>query len=312
MAFTKAVKSKTTLKLAISGPSGSGKTYSALLIAQGLGGEVAMLDTEYKSASLYADKFSFDTWDETDPNGFPPEYFISVIKAAEQAGYKTLIIDSLTHEWTGKGGCLEIVSNLSQSRYKGSSYQPWGEVTPRHQRLVDTIQASKINIIVTMRSKMDYAMTKDEKGKTRVDKVGLAPIQRDGMDYEFTVMFDLDQKSHLADASKDRTGLFCDPHVITEQTGKRILEWLQSGADLTKNATQTPAENAPKEQKPRRPEKAREYVESVRKELLLKGRNPDEITVYFCDMIGIKDIKDMSEFSDDEICNLGNALKNRR
>ena len=234
MAFTKATKQNATIKLAITGPSGSGKTYSALLIAKGLGGKTALLDTEYGSASLYADFFDFDTWDELDPSGFPPEYFIRVIKAAEEAGYQNLIIDSLSHEWNGRGGCLELADAIGKTKYRGNSYVAWGEITPRHNKLIEAIIGAKLNIIATMRAKSEYVLNKDEKtGKSTPQKVGLGSVQRDGMDYEFTTMFELDRDSHIACAGKDRTSLFRDPALITEETGQRIAKWLTTPQPVT-------------------------------------------------------------------------------
>jgi hypothetical protein len=233
MAFKKATKQNATIKLAISGPSGSGKTYSALLLAKGLGGKTALLDTEYGSASLYADRFDFDTWDDQDPNGFPPEYFIRVIKAAEEAGYNNLIIDSLSHEWSGRGGCLELADAVARTKCKGNSYTAWKEITPRHDKLVEAIVSAKMNIIATMRAKTEYVLNKDEKsGKATPQKVGMGTVQRDGMDYEFTLMFELDRDSHLASAGKDRTCLFQDPGIISEDTGKKILAWLSSSQPI--------------------------------------------------------------------------------
>ena len=136
MAFVKATKKNAHMKMAITGPSGSGKTFSALLLAKGLGGRTALLDTEYGSASLYSDLFEFDAWDEEDPSGFPPEYFIKVIREAEAAGYNNLIIDSLSHEWNGRGGCLELLDSLTRTKYRGNSFIAWGEITPRHQKLI--------------------------------------------------------------------------------------------------------------------------------------------------------------------------------
>ncbi|MGI5829806.1 MAG: AAA family ATPase [Bradymonadia bacterium] len=240
--FKKATKQALHIKLAISGPSGSGKTYSALRLARGLGGKVAVLDTENRSASLYADHFDFDTYDVTDPRGYPPEYFIAAIQNAQDAGYATLIIDSLSHEWMGKGGCLEIVDRLSKtSAYKGNSYAAWGEVTPRHRALIDAILAAQIHIIATMRSKVEYAINK-ESGKTKIEKLGMESIQREGMDYEFTTIFELDRDSHMASAGKDRTNLFSDPHVITEETGKRIAAWLSSDTAQAAEASFKPAQ----------------------------------------------------------------------
>lgn len=231
MAFVKATKRNATIKMALTGPSGSGKTYSALLLAKGLGGRTALLDTEYGSASLYSDIFDFDTWDEEDPSGFPPEYFIRVIKEAEAAGYNNLIIDSLTHEWNGRGGVLELLDSLTRTKYKGNSFIAWSELTPRHTKLIETIVGSKMNIIATMRSKTEYVLNKDEKsGKQLPQKVGVGTIQRDGVDYEFTIMFELDRDTHIAFAGKDRTTLFNDPVKITEEIGVKIRNWLRSDA----------------------------------------------------------------------------------
>lgn len=226
MSFSKATKQALSIKLAISGTAGSGKTFSALRLASGLGGRIAVLDTEGQSASLYADYFDFDNYDRIHPEGFPPEYFIQAIQAAEQAGYRTLIIDSLSHEWMGRGGCLELADKLANTnRYRGNTFAAWAMITPRHQALIDTILNARINIVATLRSKTEYAV-EQAKGKTTVNKLGLAPVQRDGLDYEFTVVFDLDRETHTAMATKDRTKLFTNPHIITEETGQRIDAWL--------------------------------------------------------------------------------------
>lgn len=295
MAFKKATKKATSIKLAISGTAGSGKTYSALLIAKGLGGSTALLDTEGGSASLYADKFNFDTWDESDPSGFPPEYFIRVIKAAEEAGYKNLIIDSLSHEWSGRGGCLELMDAIARSKYHGNTFTAWNDVTPRHNRLVDIMLNSKLNIIATMRSKSDYVINKDEKtGKSTPQKVGLATIQRDGMDYEFTTMFELDRDSHIASVSKDRTSLFSDPRVLTEETGKEIAKWLTTDKpDQTQNSTPNTEKQAKKQMTPD------DYIQSDMGKRMESGESQESILCYYSAVLqmDIHDIKDLSQES---------------
>src|SRR5574340_1277824 len=149
MEFKKAVRKQAKLRLALSGPSGSGKTYGALLLAKGIGGKVALIDTERGSASLYTHVHEFDTLDLDPP--YTPERFIDAIRSAERAGYDVLIIDSLTHEWSGVGGCLELVDEIARSKYKGNSWSAWNDVTPRHRAVLDAILRSPLHIIATMR-----------------------------------------------------------------------------------------------------------------------------------------------------------------
>ena len=221
--FKKAERKQAKLRLALAAPSGAGKTYSALLIAKGLGGKIAVLDTESGSASLYADLVDFDVVELCAP--FTPERYIEVIAAAEKAGYDTLIIDSYSHEWTGSGGCLEANEQLAHSKFKGNTWAAWNETTPRHRKLTNKILGSSMHIICTMRSKTE---TVQGEGK-KILKLGMKSEQRDGTDYEFTVVLDLTHDGHTATASKDRTKLFDQPELISEDTGKRLLNWLNSG-----------------------------------------------------------------------------------
>lgn len=226
--FQRAERKQSKLRLAITGPTGSGKTYGALSIATGLGGRIAVLDTENGSASLYADEFEFDVINLAPP--YSPERFIEVIKAAESAGYDNLIIDSTTHEWSGVGGCLELVDKIAP-KFKGNTWSAWSEVTPRHRAFIDAMLQSRINIIATMRSKMDSVQQDNGNGKKQVVKLGLKAEQRDGIEYEFTVVLDLIHDGHYAVATKDRTRLFSgtDPQRLGVDTGKRLLAWLNSG-----------------------------------------------------------------------------------
>lgn len=234
--FKKAVRSASKLRLALSGTSGSGKTYGALLLAKGIGGKIAVIDTERGSASLYADMPGMPGFDVLDLDApFTPERYTEAIKAAEDAGYDILIIDSMTHEWNGEGGCLEEVDNIARARYRGNTWSAWNEMTPRHRKFVDAMLTSKLHIIATMRSKTEVAQDVDANGKKVVKKLGMKVEQRDGVDYEFTIMFDLVHDGHFANASKDRTGLFSsrpDPVVITPETGAEIKRWLE-GAGVT-------------------------------------------------------------------------------
>jgi len=223
--FKRAVRKEAKIRLALIGPSGSGKTYSALLVARGLvgpQGRIAVIDTERGSASLYAHITPFDVCELTPP--FTPEKYIEAIKAAEQAGYDVIIIDSLSHAWAGTGGILDI-HDAATAKEK-NSWAAWRYVTPRHNELVDAMLQSPCHVIATMRAKQEYVPV-EEGGKTKIQKVGLAPVQRDGIEYEFTLVFDLDA-SHNAVASKDRTSLF-DGQVVrlSPATGMKLREWLE-------------------------------------------------------------------------------------
>lgn len=230
MAFRKAERKRSKLRLALSGPSGSGKTYSALLVAKGMGGRVAVIDTEQGSASLYSHVAEFDALDLGPP--FTPERYIEAIKAAVGGGYDVLVIDSMTHEWDGAGGCLEANETLAHARMKGNTWAAWNETTPRHRAFVDAILQAPIHIIATIRSKTETVQGADKK----VVKLGMKTIQRDGTDYEFTTVLDLTHENHYANASKDRTGLFREPELLGEATGRKLLEWLNSGAEPPKPA----------------------------------------------------------------------------
>ena len=232
--FRKAERRKAKLRLAITGPAGSGKTYGALTLAQGLGGRIAMIDTENGSGDLYANMCDYDVETLTAP--YSIQKYLSAIHEAESEGYDVLIIDSLSHAWTGEGGLLDIHSQLTASMKSGNSYAAWNKITPMHNRLIETMLASSCHIIATMRSKTDYAQVMNDRGRTEIRKVGLAPVQKDGMDYEFTVVFDLGME-HTVTVSKDRTGLF-DRQVftITQDTGRTLKDWLNKGSDIVPTA----------------------------------------------------------------------------
>ncbi len=230
MKFEKATRKKAKLRLALTGPSGSGKTYSALLIAKGIGGKIAVVDTEKGSASLYSDIADFDVLELEPP--FSPERFIESIKAAEKAGYDTIIIDSITHEWAGVGGCLELVDTISKAKFRGNSWSAWSEINPRHRLFLDEILRTNMHVIATMRSKTETAQVEDN-GRKKVAKLGMKSEQRDGVEYEFTTVLDIVHETHHANSTKDRTKLFsnADPVVLSEETGKMLLKWLDSGVN---------------------------------------------------------------------------------
>jgi hypothetical protein len=238
-AFKRAVRHQARLRIGLAGPSGSGKTYGALLIAKGLGGRTCVIDTERGSASLYSDLLEYDTMELGPP--FTPERFIEALAAAARAEYANCILDSITHEWNGEGGLLEIVDNVNSSSRSGNKFAAWKDASPRHQRFISAMLQSPLNIIATVRTKAAYVLETASNGKQVPRKVGMAPEQRDGVEYEFTTVLDLSTERNMASASKDRSGLFHDPFVITEATGVMLRDWLAQGEAA---AAAAPAQSA--------------------------------------------------------------------
>lgn len=227
MGFQKAERRRVWLKLALTGPTGSGKTYSGLRLAFGLGERVALVDTENGSGSLYADLGEYDVMELHPP--FTAQKYMEAVNEAVKSGYDVLIIDSLSHGWAGDGGLLDQKS--AKDSRGGNSFSNWAEITKLHEQFKSALLQSPIHIIATMRSKMEYVQEADDRGKTTVKKVGLAPVQRDGIEYEFTTVFDIDAR-HVAATSKDRTGLFTDEvSQITEEHGQRLAKWLEGCAE---------------------------------------------------------------------------------
>jgi len=226
MKFEKAMRKKAKLRLALTGPSGAGKTYSALVICKSMGGKTAVIDTEKGSASLYSNEFDFDVL-ELDPP-FSPERFIEAIAAAEAAGYDNLVIDSISHEWGGVGGCLDDLDTIAKTKFKGNTHAAWSALTPRHRKFLDSILRVNCHVVATMRSKTETAQ---QEGSKKVVKLGMKSEQRDGVEYEFTTVLDINHETHTATASKDRTGLFSnvDYTVIDESVGKKLVDWLNDG-----------------------------------------------------------------------------------
>jgi hypothetical protein len=227
----KAERKQAKLRIGLSAPSGAGKTYSALLLASGIASswdKIALIDTESGSGELYAHLGNYNVIQLEAP--FSPERYIEAIQACEEAGMEVIIIDSTSHEWEGKGGCLEINESIAQSKFRGNTWSAWSETTPRHQRFIQAIVGSKCHIITATRNKIDTVMTEDKK----VKKVGTKEIQREGFEYELTVNFNIDRDTHKVIASKDRTEIFenVDPFVITEETGKKLIKWALDGVKV--------------------------------------------------------------------------------
>lgn len=232
--FTRAQRRQAKARVGIIGPSGSGKTYSALLLAKGMGKRIAVIDTERHSAELYADLAEYDVLCLED--SFHPKNYISAIDAAAQAGYDVLIIDSLSHAWAGTGGVLDIVDRAAGNS-NGNKFAAWRTGTPEHNRLVDAILGAPLHVIATLRAKTEWVLEDDARGKKVPVKKGVGAVQRDGMEYEFTLVFELDQQ-HVASASKDRTSLFDDfRDRLSEKVGTKLRTWLEGGTPPTPKTT---------------------------------------------------------------------------
>lgn len=244
--FHKAERKRSKLRLAIAGPSGAGKTYSALLIGGGIVpmDKIAVIDTESGSADLYADLGPYSTLTVTPP--YDPQTYIDAIHAAEQAGFELIIIDSLSHAWSGEGGLLDKQGKATDSKYHGNSWAAWREITPQHNQLVETMLHSPCHIIATMRSKTAYEQVTDGSGRKKIEKLGMAPIQRDGIEYEFTTVFDL-SINHTAMVSKDRTKLFDGKYFTpTADVGRALLGWLNgSGSAAGQSPVAQPMQTTP-------------------------------------------------------------------
>lgn len=215
----KASRKSIPLKIVLGGPSGSGKTYSSLLLAEGLVGlnNTCVIDTENESANLYSQLGEYSVLPFAPP--FNPQRYVKAIDMAVKEGYKCIIIDSVSQEWEGAGGILDL-----HNKY-GGKFQDWAKVTPMHKEFIDAILQAPVHVISTVRKKQDYAMIEKD-GRKVVEKMGLKEIQKDGFEYEATLSFDIDIHN-LAISSKDRTGLFADrlPFKITKETGFKIKAW---------------------------------------------------------------------------------------
>ena len=225
MEILKAERKRAKIKMALQGPSGSGKTMSSLLLAYGLCSDwskIAVIDTENHSAELYSNLGAYNVINIAAP--YSPEKYQEAIKLCEQSGIEVIIIDSISHEWEGGGGILDIHSSMA-----GNSFTNWGKLTPRHNAFVQSILQSTCHVIGNIRCKQEYVL-QEKSGKFIPEKVGLKGVTRDGMDYEFTIVLEIDIK-HNATSSKDRTGLFSNKpeFQISVDTGKLILQWCNSG-----------------------------------------------------------------------------------
>lgn len=236
--FEKAKREKARARILLAGPSGSGKTYGALEIAFGLGGKVAIIDTEAGSAHLYADMGEYDVGKIVPP--YTAEKFMQALREAERS-YDVVIFDGISALWSGEGGLLDQQQKITDAMPSKNSYTAWKTITPKWAGFLEAILASPAHVICTARSKEDYQQV-DDNGKKKVVKLGMAPQLRESTAYEFTVVLDITHEKHLAVASKDRTRLFQSdiPFIISRETGTSLLNWLNSGADTPPQALPAP------------------------------------------------------------------------
>lgn len=239
LAFKKATKQQAKLRAAFFGPSGAGKTFTALRVASGMGKPIAVVDTERGSASKYADRFEFDVLDLADKS---IASYVEAITAAGKAGYPVLVIDSLSHAWQE---LLTEIDQLAKAKFRGNTWSAWNEGTPKQRRLVDAILNYPGHVIVTMRSKTEWSEEKDERtGKTKPVRIGLAPEQGKGIEYEFDLLVEINV-DHFGNVIKDRTGKFQDAIIDRpgEAFGEALIAWLSEGAPMAPQA-RPPAEPA--------------------------------------------------------------------
>lgn len=236
MAFTKATKKAAKLRMAIIAPAGSGKTYTALAVGTHLGSKVAVVDTEHGSASKYADIFDFDAMEL---ESFAPQRYVDAIHEAEKGGYDVLILDSISHAWMGKDGALEQVDKAAKRSQSGNTFNAWRDITPQHNALVEAMLQSKLHLIVTMRAKTEYVLETNDRGKQVPRKVGMAPVQRDGLEYEFDIVGDMDNDSNFA-VSKTRCKAL--KGEVIHEPGKELADiinaWLSDGEEVKPDDTQ--------------------------------------------------------------------------
>jgi hypothetical protein len=241
--FQRAFKYDAKLRFAVCGPAGSGKTYTLLQLATELGGPIAVVDTERGSACKYADLFEFDV---LELDSFDPLSLIEIIDKAAKAGYRVLCIDSLSHFWTGKNGELDKVDRAARDMQTANSFAAWKQVTPIHNALIDKIVSAPMHILASMRAKTEWVLDRDDQtGKSRPRKVGLAPVMRDGIEYEFDVYGEMDQDNTLR-ISKSRcprlTGItFAKPG---EGLANVLKQWL-AGAPPQAAKVETPKPATP-------------------------------------------------------------------
>lgn len=231
--FAPATRAAAKARIALAGPSGSGKTYTGLALACRLADRVAVIDTERGSASKYAglNGWAFDT---IAPASFSPQSLIEALAVAGGEGYGCVLVDSLSHYWMGVDGMLEQVDRkTSASRSSASFSSGWKDMAPVERRMLDALVSYPGHVIATLRVKTEYVIEENDRGKKVPRKVGLKPIQREGLEYEFDVIGDLDLDNNLT-VSKTRVPMLHG--AVIPQPGPElavtIRDWLAEGEEV--------------------------------------------------------------------------------
>lgn len=278
-------REKNRLRMALDGPAGAGKTWTALTFAFALGKKVAVIDSEHNSAALYAGVNGWD-FDGVGLENFAPSTYTACIEAAGREGYDVLVIDSLSHAWSGKGGALDQVDRAAASGAAGGSYGAWRDVTPQHNEMVEAIRKFPGHVIITLRTKMEYVLEEGAGGKKQVHKVGLRPVQREGVEYEFDIVADLDAEHRLTVSKTRYSGI---DGKIVHKPGPEfmdpIVRWLAEGADRK-------SETAIKVKKEEEPVTT-EFVAGEIKEYWRRSKQPVEKLKEFLETRGVKRVGDL-------------------
>lgn len=238
--FQRATRKQLKLRMAICGPTGAGKTMTALKIASALGRRIAVIDTENRSASVYVERPGVPDFDVLELEKLSPRDYVEAIADAERDGFDVIIVDSLSHAWQSKDGALAMVERAAKRSQAGNTYTAWRDVTPEHDALVDKLLRCSAHLIATMRSKMEYVLEENDRGKKTPRKVGMAPIQRSGMEYEFHVTVDMDVDHNMM-VSKTRCDVI-DGMVVNRpgrEFGEKLLAWLSEGAPVAQEQPRT-------------------------------------------------------------------------
>jgi hypothetical protein len=235
LTFNRATKKAAKARIALEGPSGSGKTYTALTTARALGKRIAVIDTEHRSASLYADEFDFDT---LELDSYDPNLLMGALSTAAAAGYDVVIVDSLSHFWMGTDGMLEQVDRAAKRTGSGT-FAGWKEMRPTERRMIDAMLAYPGHIIVTLRTKTEWVVEENDRGKKVPRKIGLKAEQREGLEYEFTLVASMDQENTLV-VTKSRCKALSGAVVTKpgEEFGRTLLDWLDAGETATVTAAE--------------------------------------------------------------------------
>ncbi|MFF2954301.1 ATP-binding protein [Kitasatospora sp. NPDC057965] len=233
--FAPATREQAKARIALEGPSGSGKTYTALTLATTMSPRVALIDTERGSASKYAAGHSGSgfTFDTLQMSKYDPRDLVAALATAGQAGYGAVIVDSLTHFWSGTGGMLELVDAIGKRGGGGGNFGGWKEARPFERAMIDALLAYPGHVIVTMRTKSEYVIEEDSRGKKQVRKVGTKAEQREGLEYEFDIVGDLDQENTLV-VTKSRCPELSGAVINrpSADLATTVLTWLEDGTEV--------------------------------------------------------------------------------